>query len=107
MSKIFEMVNMLKNNNSSSSPTSNNTPNFEMPDMETMMKITQIMKAMNSKENNAGTNLLYSLKPFLRKSKQDKLSQYANILKISSVISELNKNNSNENLEWFNGIYFR
>jgi hypothetical protein len=99
MSKIFEMVNMLKNNNSSTSQINANTPNFEMPDMETMMKITQIMKTMNSSENNAGTNLLYSLKPFLRKSKQDKLSQYANILKISSVISELNKNNSSEKLE--------
>lgn len=99
MSKIFEMINMLKNNNSSTSQINANTPNFEMPDMETMMKITQIMKTMNSSENNAGTNLLYSLKPFLRKSKQDKLSQYANILKISSVISELNKNNSSEKLE--------
>ena len=93
------MINMLKNNNSSTSQINANTPNFEMPDMETMMKITQIMKTMNSSENNAGTNLLYSLKPFLRKSKQDKLSQYANILKISSVISELNKNNSSEKLE--------
>lgn len=95
MSNIFEMVNMLKN----SSSTQNQNANFEMPDMETMMKITQIMKAMNSNENNAGTNLLYSLKPFLRESKQTKLSQYANILKISSVISELNKNTSNNKTE--------
>ncbi len=104
MSKIFEMVNMLKNSastqteNFNSSQQSQNA-NFEMPDMETMMKITQIMKAMNSNQNSAGTNLLYSLKPFLRESKQAKLSQYANILKISSVISELNKNNSNNKTE--------
>lgn len=104
MSKILEMVNMLKNSNSESNNNTNSSstnPNasFEMPDMDTIIRISKIMQAMNFNENNAGTNLLYSLKPFLRKSKQDKLSQYANILKISSVISELNKNNPNGNLE--------
>ena len=59
------------------------------------MKISQIMKAMNSNENNASTNLLYSLKPFLRKSKQDKIEQYIKMLKLSSVISEFNKGNNN------------
>ena len=103
MSKIFEMVNMLKNSNSTennnfSIPNSNNNSanNFEMPDMETIMRLSKIMKSINSNENNAGANLLYSLKPFLRESKQEKLNQYVNMLKISSVISELNKNNSNE-----------
>ena len=103
MSKIFELVNMLKASNStqndniySSSQTQNN--NLEIPDLETIMKISQVMKAMNSSDNNT-TNLLYSLKPFLRKSKQNKLTQYANILKFSSVITELNKHNFNENLE--------
>ena len=88
MSKIFEMASILNGNN-----------NFEMPDIETIMKISQIMKSINSTENNAGTNLLYSLKPFLRKTKQEKLNQYVNILKISSVISELNKNNLNGKTE--------
>ena len=87
-----------QNENSNFSSTNQNN-NFEIPDMETIMKISQIMKVMNSNQNSAGSNLLYSLKPFLRKSKQDKLSQYANILKISSVISELNKNNSGEKSE--------
>lgn len=69
--------------------------NFEMPDMETIMKISHIIKALNSNENNASTNLLYSLKPFLRKSKQDKVEQYAKMLKLSSVISKFNKENDN------------
>lgn len=68
-----------------------------MPDMETLLKISQIMKAINSNENNASTNLLYSLKPFLRKSKQDKIEQYVKMLKLSSVISEFNKGNNNGN----------
>ena len=101
------MVNMIKNANSSEqtaqpersaqnsnmniSNQSQSNNNFEMPDMETIMKISQIMKAMNSTQNNASTNLLYSLKPFLRKTKQDKLDQYVKMLKLSSVISEFNK----------------
>ena len=112
LSKIFELANMLKNANSSTqagqtmnqdsstnsifqnSQQTNNT--FEMPDMETIMKISKIIKTLNSNENNASTTLLYSLKPFLRKSKQDKIEQYAKILKLSSIISEFNKGNSND-----------
>ena len=109
LSKLFEIANMIKNSNSSTQtgqPSCNEQPfqstcqssnNFEMPDMDTLMKITQIMKAMNSNENNANTNLLYSLKPFLRKSKQDKIEQYVKMLKLSSVISELNKGNNDGN----------
>lgn len=62
-----------------------------MPDMETMMKIAKIMKAMNSNNNNPSTDLLYSLKPFLRDSKKEKVDQYIKFLKMSSIISEINK----------------
>lgn len=114
LSKLFEIANMIKNANSSTQSeqttfneqtnqpfnptyqcTGQTNSNFEMPDMETLMKISQIMKAMNSTENNASTNLLYSLKPFLRKSKQNKIEQYVKLLKLSSVISEFNKGNNN------------
>lgn len=108
LSKLFEIANMIKNSNSStqtgqpscSEQTFQSTPqsgnSFDMPDMETIMKISKIMKAMNSNENNLSANLLYSLKPFLRKSKQDKIDQYIKMLKFSSVISEFNKGNSDE-----------
>lgn len=109
LSKLFEIANMIKNSNSSTQtgqPSCNEQPfqstlqsdnNFEMPDIETIIKISKIMKAVNSNENNSGANLLYSLKPFLRKSKQDKVEQYVRMLKLSSVISELNKGNNNGN----------
>lgn len=100
MSKILELVNMLKNTDSSTNVQSNSkntSNNFEMPDVETMMKINQIIKAMNSNANTASANLLYSLKPFLRKTKQDKIDQYVNMLKLSSIISEFNKNNNEKN----------
>ena len=39
---------------------------------------------MNNK-NDPRSNLLYSLKPYLREERKDKLDQYANLLKISQV----------------------
>ena len=53
-------------------------------DFETIMKIKSIIETMNSKDD-PKSNLLYSLKPYLRKSKQEKLDQYINLLKISQV----------------------
>lgn len=53
-------------------------------DFETIMKLKSVMDSMNS-NNNPDSQLLYSLKPYLRKSRQDKLDQYINLLKISKV----------------------
>ena len=78
------------NNISKDSNTSDDN-NFQMPDMETMMKIMKLMKSMNSNQNNPSATLLYSLKPFLRDSKKEKVDQYIKFLKISSIISEINK----------------
>ena len=62
-----------------------------MPDMETMMKIMKVMNSLNSNAPNPSADLLYSLKPFLRDSKKEKVDQYIKFLKISSIISEINK----------------
>lgn len=42
------------------------------------------MDSLNSADNK-DTNLLYSLKPYLRKSRQEKIDQYINLLKISQI----------------------
>jgi hypothetical protein len=76
----FEDI-LSKLSSSSSNDYSQNTSSI---DFETIMKIKSIMEALNTK-NDPKSNLLYSLKPYLRKSKQDKLDQYVNILKISQV----------------------
>ena len=83
-------INASFNKNSGSvNPQGDN--NFQMPDMETMMKIMKIMNSMNSNVSNPSANLLYSLKPFLRDSKKEKIDQYIKFLKMSSIISEINK----------------
>lgn len=86
---LDEILNSVSPNNSSS--TSNADSDFQMPDMETITKIMKLMKSINSNSDSPSANLLYSLKPFLRDSKKDKVEQCVKILKISSIISEINK----------------
>lgn len=80
------------NTNSNSSNNSNN--NFNL-DPETLMKMTSVIHAMNQKDN-PGSNLLHSLKPYLRDSRKDKLDQYANLLNISKI-ADIMKNEKKEN----------
>lgn len=83
------LYNNVSSNTEKSTTSSNN--DFQMPDMEAMMKIMKIMKSINQDNENPSANLLYSLKPFLRDSKKEKVDQYIKFLKISSVFSEINK----------------
>jgi len=84
--------NILSNftSNSNSNNDSNSSKGSTSIDFETMLKIKSVIETMNSK-NDPRSNLLYSLKPYLRESKRSKLDQYANLLKITQV-TELFKN---------------
>ena len=105
---ISNMANMLKNsnfsnnssgvnNNSNSTQENEGAKNSEFNtnsasssnasssiDFETIMKIKSIMDTLNKKDD-PRSNLLYSLKPYLRKTRQDKLDQYVNLFKITQV----------------------
>ena len=80
--------------NSNSDSNSNTSDNASSIDLETIMKIKSIIETLNTK-NDPRSNLLYSLKPYLRKSKQSKLDQYANLLKITQM-TDLFKNEKGE-----------
>ena len=83
--------NMLNSNNQSNQYSSQNG-NFNL-DMNTIMKMKSIMDNMNNK-NDPRANLLYSLKPYLRDSKKDKLDQYVNLLNVSKIADIMNQNNN-------------
>ncbi|MBQ9658565.1 MAG: hypothetical protein IJV31_07350, partial [Clostridia bacterium] len=84
------------NNNysNSSGNNSNSNQNFNI-DMNTIMKMKNIMESMNQK-NDPRANLLYSLKPYLRDTKKDKLDQYVNLLNMTKI-AEVMKNEKKEN----------
>lgn len=84
--------------NNQNSFSSNNQTDFNL-DIETILKIKDIMQQMNQK-NAPRNNLLNSLKPFLRKNKQEKLDEYikyANLLNLLELFNSKGGNNSNEN----------
>lgn len=108
--EMFENVSSFMNNNQSN--TTNNTNNsknsnmnssnfdFSNIDMNTILKMKSIMEKMNS-SNDPRSNLLYSLKPYLRDTKKQKVDQYANLLnvaKIAEILKQDNKENDNNGL---------
>ena len=99
---ISNLVNMLKSESSSNQNSSceSNISNEKQSsnaenvsnniDIETILRIKSIIENLNKKDD-PRSNLLYSLKPYLRESRQKKLDQYVNLLKITQI-SNLFKN---------------
>ena len=101
---IRNLANMLKSSSENTSSAASSSPDFEDTsnnqsssnqssnniDFETILKIKSIMETLNKKDD-PRSKLLYSLKPYLRETKQKKLDQYVNLLKITEV-SNLFKN---------------
>ena len=88
--------NSSSNNQSSfqSDSSKNSNYNFNNIDMNTILKMKTIIENMNNK-NDPRANLLYSLKPYLRESRKEKIDQYANLLNFAKI-AELLKNNNEE-----------
>ena len=91
------MGNQGKTDNSNSN-SSNNNSNFDFNniDMNTILKMKSIMEKMNSK-NDPRSNLLYSLKPYLREEKKQKVDQYASLLNLAQIAELLKNDNAKEN----------
>lgn len=90
-----------KNNETINATTSSNSSSinnfdFNKIDMNTMMKMKSVMEKMNH-ASDPRSNLLQSLKPYLRDEKKGKLDQYANLLNMANLIELFNQNNGKEN----------
>lgn len=76
------------NDKNSSSNSSSDMPNI---DINTIMKMQKFMSAMNSNSNSSGANLLRSLKPYLKPSRQSKVDEYIQLFNIEKVIQLMNQ----------------
>jgi len=90
---ITQLANTIKSSNSSND--TNNTSSLDSGnnldlDFDTILKIKNIIEAFNKKDD-AKSNLLYSLKPYLRESRQKKIDQYINLFKLSGITKLLKK----------------
>lgn len=96
-----------KANNNSSSPNSssssnnlNNLDNSNNPsdtgsstpeiDINTILKMKQIMDSMNSKKDDPRANLLMSLKPYLKDSRKKKVDQYVKLFGLGKAFETFN-----------------
>ena len=88
---ISTMVQMLgsKNNSESNNDNADNNsgPNI---DFETIMKFKTVFDKMNNK-NDPRAKLLLALKPYLKKSRKEKVEQYIQFFNISQVIDIFGK----------------
>lgn len=76
-------------NNENNETTENSNP-FSNIDFETIMKMKNIFDKVNTKKNDPRTNLLLSLKPYLKESRKDKVDKYIQFLNMSQVLESLN-----------------
>lgn len=83
------------NSNTQDNQNANNSFDFNNIDMNTILKMKSIMDKMNN-SNDPRSNLLYSLKPYLREERKQKVDQYANLLNVAKM-AELFKNTNIDN----------
>ncbi len=74
-------------NNFNSSNTNNPFGNI---DMETILKMQQIMNSLNDNQNDSRTNLLMSLKPYLKDRRKKKVDQYIQLMKMGKIFEIMN-----------------
>lgn len=84
------------NNTNNTSNSTNNTNSFDLNnlDMNTILKMKSVIEKMNT-TNDPRSNLLASLKPYLRDTKKEKLEQYANLINFAKI-AEILKNDNKE-----------
>lgn len=93
---LSSIMNIFTNNNTAAKQNDNAESNsiFNGFDASTILKFQRILSSMN--KNDPKKNLLLSLKPFLRKSRQDKLNEYVTMLTIANAIEIFGSKGSDE-----------
>lgn len=84
-----------QHNDDISSDSRNNSSNFNeksSPDIDIgmILKMKQIMDSMKSNKDDPRANLLLSLKPYLKNSRQEKVDQYIKLFNMSKVFEVIN-----------------
>ncbi len=91
---IKEAINNFKNSSSNNNTNTNNknTNNSDNPeiDINTILKMKQIIDSMNTNKNDPRSNLLMSLKPYLKESRQKKVDQYVQLFGLSKAFEMFN-----------------
>lgn len=84
VNNLMHMFSNSSNNSDNSDKSSSNQSNNHI-DFETILKMKSVMDKLNN-SNDPRSNLLLSLKPYLKDSRKEKLDQYIQLLNISRVL---------------------
>lgn len=87
--EMKNMVASMQNGGSNNSGGSGSNGDMGI-DMETMMKMKNIIEKMQNTGNDPRANLLMSLKPYLKETRKDKVDQYVKMLNMSKVMEMFN-----------------
>lgn len=91
---VNDLSSLINNiNQESTSKQDSTAPNMDFSniDMKTIMKMTSALSKLNTGDSRS--NLLKSLKPFLRDSRKAKVDQYSNLLNMTKIADVLKKDN--------------
>ena len=96
--EMIQNLSSLFNSNSNDNNVNSNNNSEPSIDINTILKMKTIIDSMNQK-NDPRANLLYSLKPYLRENRKNKLDQYVNLLKMTKIadIMKTDKKENNKN----------
>lgn len=83
-------ANFLNHNANKNNKDNINNFDFSNLDFETINKIKNIMGKFNSNQHSPRTNLLSSLKPYLKPSRREKLDQYIQFANMISIMEAFN-----------------
>ena len=93
---IKNMINNFKNSSSSNksemddkSSNDSSSSNPEI-DINTILKMKQIIDSMNSNKDDPRANLLMSLKPYLKESRKKKVDQYVKLFGLGKAFETFN-----------------
>lgn len=87
---LNSFVSSTKNESNDSDNSGNSSQDIPNIDINTILKMQQVMKAMNSEQSNPRANLLRSLKPYLKPSRQSKVDQYIQLFNMEKVFELIN-----------------
>lgn len=96
-SMIENIMKMFNSGSTTSSSTSDNSSSSNSTiDIEMLMKMKSIMDKMNNNKDDPRSNLLLSLKPYLKESRKDKVEQYIKLFNMSKVMDVLKPNSGGD-----------
>ena len=88
---IKKLLNNLKSSSDSENTSKETSDNNDAGiDINTILKMKKVMDSMNSNKDDPRSNLLLSLKPYLKESRRKKVDQYIQLFGIGKAFEIMN-----------------